>query len=489
MKKIIIYIVIYVVTNSLFAQPGTLDPTFGTGGKVIVPQISGYSFSESIAMAIQADGKVVLTHYAYNTTSNKYSFGVSRLNTDGSLDNSFSGDGHAFAEFHASQYAHPYDISIAADGKIVVTGYEYHYISPNYYYSMAAARFNTDGSLDNSFDGDGLVLIDPNINGYDLSWGVDVQNDGKVLLTGRGLNPQTNQYDFKVVRLNTNGTLDNSFDGDGRAYIDFSNNYEEAWKIKVQGDGKIVVAGLAYNYINGNNYYDFAIACLNTDGSPDNSFGTGGKTLVDVGGYYDYAYGLDFQANGKIIVAGYVYNNNSSNYYDYGVTRLNANGTLDNSFDGDGKKIVDLSVNTEVCWSIAVQTDGRILMNGYVYNGVQNDFGIVRLNEDGSFDNSFDVDGKLLLDFDNNSYDLGRDIGLQQDGKIVVTGYSSGSNGYGPAAARLLNDMLTYTLSCPGSQSINASNGQCTAIVNGIDPVLTPTGNFSLVNYVLSGAT
>ena len=490
------------ISLDVCAQPGTLDPSFGTGGTMIVPYYQSQNtlgVGEGWSVAVQTDGKIVTAGYGYDYTISQQVFVLTRHLSNGSLDPSFSGDGIAYINTNTvgstNEYSYVYGMALTPDGKIVVTGYHQYYDGSNYNYTIPVVRINPDGTPDNSFDGDGIVHLDLNtsVNNFERGWGIAVQNDGKIVINGLSYNSAVSTNTITIVRLNVNGSQDNTFNGSGVVKVNFG-NYSEGFGIKIQPDGKIVASGLAYNYINSNNYYDFAVVRLNTDGTFDNSFDGDGKTLIDVGGYYDYGWDVDLQQNGKIVVVGYIYNynNSGSNYYDVGVTRLNSDGSLDNNFDGDGKKVIDLGASYDIFRSVVVHPDGHILLGGYsnVYNGVNyNDkFAIVKLNEDGNLDNNFDGDGIGLYDF--GYYADAYDITLQNDGKIVAVGYASDNqNLWGRGIARILNDAVIYSISCPGNQSLNASNGQCTAIVNNIDPVLTPSGNFNLVNYTLSGAT
>ena len=182
-------------------------------------------------MAIQADGKILVAGVGMRN------FAVARYNSNGTLDTSFDGDGKLTTDFGGSDYVS--GMAIQADGKIVVAG------GSNS--DFAVARYNSNGTLDTSFDGDGKLTTD--FRGYDLANTMAIQADGKILVAGGS------DSDFAVARYNSNGTLDTSFDGDGKLRINFSDGYDFANSMAIQTDGRIVLAGT--------NSRDFALARLN----------------------------------------------------------------------------------------------------------------------------------------------------------------------------------------------------------------------------------
>ncbi len=199
--------------------------------------------------------------------------------------------------------------------------------------------------MDNSFDGDGKQTTDFN-GSDDIANSLAIQTDGKIVVAGQAYNPNTDNTDFALARYNSNGSLDNSFDGDGKLTGFYLAGNTRFTAIAIQTDGKIVVAGQAFNPNTGN--YDFALARYNSNGSLDNSFDGDGKLTTDFIGSDDYAYSLAIQTDGKIVVAGQTYNPNTGNY-DFALARYNSNGSLDNSFDGDGKLTTDFFGSDDYC--------------------------------------------------------------------------------------------------------------------------------------------
>jgi len=199
----------------------------------------------------------------------------------------------------------------------------------------------------------------------------------------------------------------------------------------LQTDGKIVVAGFSFNGAND----DFAIARYNSDLSLDSTFGTGGIVTTAIGPGSDRAFDVAIQGDGKIVVVGSVFTGSS---LDFGVVRYNVNGALDTAFGGTGIVLAPVGPLDDEATSVAIQSDGRIVVAGSSQNGADYDFAVVRYDATGSLDLSFDFDGMATTAFGAGS-DLAEDVAIQVDGKIVVAGYSYNTN-YDFAVARYLPD-------------------------------------------------
>ena len=185
-----------------------------------------------------------------------------------------------------------------ADGKILVGGYSTN--GSNFDFAdFALVRYNANGTPDNSFDTDGIVTTDFGTSN-DRGQSVAVQADGKILVAGTSYNGGSNDG-FALVRYNANGTTDTSFDTDGIVTTDIGNSSDSGQSVAVQADGKILVAGDSYN---GSTNYDFALVRYNTNGTTDTSFDSDGKVTTDVGTTNDSGYSVAVQADGKILVAG-----------------------------------------------------------------------------------------------------------------------------------------------------------------------------------------
>jgi uncharacterized delta-60 repeat protein len=398
---------ILVAIHGLLA-PGDLDTTFGMGG-IVTTSIS--TFDNARGVAIQSDGKIVVAGYASDIHFNE-SFAVVRYNADGSLDASFDGDGKVTTVIGAG-YDEAHAVALQSDGKIVVAGLSH----INNHYSFAVVRYNADGSLDTSFDGDGKVTtaIGP---GEDCAYGVALQSDGKIVVAGYSENGSTNN--FAVVRYNADGSLDTSFDGDGKVTTTVgSRSGYDSYSVALQSDGKIVVAGSCYS----GDKECFGLVRYNTDGSLDTSFNGDGKVITGVGSFGDYAYGMALQSDDKIVVVGDSYSSGTGD--DVALVRYNADGSLDTSFDADGKVMTDLGSADDSGRSVALQSDGKIVVAARIRPGSYYAFALVRYNADGSLDVSFDGDGKVTTDLGSKN-DYVYSAAVQSDDKIVVAGVSHG---------------------------------------------------------------
>jgi uncharacterized delta-60 repeat protein len=431
-------------------------------GKLIVPVGSGDDQGYSLTQ--QADGKLVLGGFSFNGQDTDFS--LIRLNADGSLDGTFGSDGKLIVpvahnlDWSSLSKAPPisprslndYGVSLIqqVDGKLVLGGYSdtgtVGYIS----YDFSLIRLNTDGSLDGTFDGDGKLIVDVgsrNDQGHSLIQ----QADGKLVLGGYSTNG-SNADDFSLFRLNANGSLDSTFDTDGKLLVDVEGGFDWGYSLIQQADGKLVLGGEGSSH--------FGLIRLNTDGSLDSTFGSGGKLIVREGSPYDVGRSLIQQADGKLVLGGFSANGYSinGNYADFSLIRLNTDGSLDSTFDGDGKLFVNVSGNEDLGYSLTQQADGKLVLGGTSFNGSNWDFSLIRLNTDGSLDGTFGRGGKLVVPVGSGD-DKGYSLTQQADGKLVLGGVSMNGSS---------NDFSLIRLNIDGSldTSFNPQGGTVTYTEN-----------------------
>ncbi|MBK8465325.1 MAG: hypothetical protein IPL32_05795 [Chloracidobacterium sp.] len=383
-------------TTATPCAAGSLDTSFNGNGIVVTP-VSGLD-SRANGVAIQSDGKIVAAGYSLNGSN--YEFAVVRYNTNGMLDTTFNGTGKVTTPIGGNDSA--FSVAIQPDGKIVAAGYSL--IGANY--EFAVVRYNTNGTLDTTFNGTGKVTTPIGIEDYALS--VAIQSDGKIVMAGGSFNGS--DYDFAVVRYNTNGTLDTTFNGTGKVTTGIAID-DDAWAVAIQQDGKIVAVGSG---IDGSRSY-FALARYNTNGTLDTSFNGTGKILTPVSSFDDYGYSVAIQSDGKIVAAG-------DSDFNLAVVRYNTNGALDASFNGTGTVVTSIG-NAANANSVAIQSDGRLVAAGYSLNDLDYDFAIVRYNTNGTLDTSFNGTGMVTtpIGFDDGS----TSVAIQSDGRIVAAGVSS----------------------------------------------------------------
>lgn len=431
------------------------------------------------AVAIQADGKIIAGGYAYTGVNND--FAIVRYNANGSPDNAFDGDGRKTTSVGSSDDI-GYSLALQADGKIVLGGYA----SAGSDNHFAVVRYNTNGSLDNTFSGDGKQTVNM---GSDMLVGnsVGIQSSGKIIIAGYTLNGTFN--DFAVARLNTNGNLDNTFDGDGKLTTDFASSDDYAGSLVIQDDDKILVAG--YSFLD--NTQHFSIARFNANGDPDNSFNTDGRLIGNFRQGNTMFTSTAIQADGKIVTAGVTWNGLD---YDYAVARYNVNGSLDNTFNGDGKEVTDFSAQQDNANAVAIQKDGKIIVAGIS----SSKFSVARYNANGSLDNTFNGNGKLIISLGFS--DICNAVAVQNDGKILVSGYTFIDENFDSAyfAIVRLNSNGTFddTFSDDGKQLTEFESSPSFASSLAIQPdgkiiqagraVLNSRSNFALVRYNINGS-
>ena len=568
---------------------GILDNTLTT--------IDSFSTNDlPVALSVQSDGKLVITGYYYaNGTGNPIIF-IARYNANGTLDNTFNSTGKRSFTITNSTAIRVTDLQLQSDGKLLIGGK--YFLNGS---SLFMIRFNTNGTFDTSFSGDGFQTASVSVN-LNRPGKIALQSDGKIIQMDTFVNTTTNNEDMLFVRYLANGEQDTTFNGtswgvalpfnslndvaacvsvvgdkliitgnaeasvidNNMAFAKFNLNplsfdttfgttgreqlavpfptYEEVKKSVVQSDNKVVV--LTKMFVN--NLYFSGIQRFNADGSPDASFGSNGKVglgfyftdfdalAVDnanniiVSGYtalssgvilritpagaLDPTFGdqgityleesLDFiprinsikiQSNNKIVLAG---GNNVNNIVDYLLIRLNANGTLDNTFGNNGISMVGLDDVSEMITAIEVLNDGKIVGVGFTEENFGNDFQavILKFNSVGLLDPTFNGNGKFLTNTGVDFY-LNGDVKVQNDGKILST------------FETLSDNFILYRLNSNGTIDTGfGSGGAVSTYINGFDKsaqihynstnqkitvigttLLDDIGQFALVRYTPTG--
>ncbi|AZA53382.1 T9SS type A sorting domain-containing protein [Chryseobacterium sp. G0201] len=383
MKKVLFLTIIFALLlfgGKVEAQTdGTLDTSFVIG--------TGFN-SSPVTTIIQTDGKILVggSFSNYNGVNRNR---IIRLNTDGSVDTSFSiGTG-----FNDTVYT----IALQSDGKIVVGG---NFTSYNDIAQNRIVRLNIDGSIDTSFVmGDGFSTP----SGMSFIETIAIQSDGKILAGGRFAKYNgTNQQN--IARLNADGSADASFYPVNGLRFDHDVNI-----IALQADGKILAGGGFTSIYSTSRRY---LARLNTNGTLDTSFNVGTGFGGSLSG--SVVRSIAVQTDGKILMGGYF--TTYKGIVQNRIVRLNTTGSVDTSF-AIGTGIDNFFVET-----IALQSDGKILLGGgfTTYNGISQNR-IIRLDTSGSIDASFNIGTAF-----NNPV---ASISLQSDGKILVAGYFSSYKG------------------------------------------------------------
>jgi uncharacterized delta-60 repeat protein len=313
---------------------GSLDPTFGSGGKVVN---AGQLHLPS--MVLQPDGKI-LTAGATSRIEISLDFAVVRYNADGSLDQTFGNGGYAI-----NGVGNAHDVVLQPDGKILLIGHLPVFRNGS---DFLVARFNADGTADTTFGNGGRVTTSftSGLNSSDVAKDGALQPDGKLIVVG-----SISGTPAVLVRYNTNGTVDTSFGLEG--FVLSTNFAASARQVLIQPDGKIVVSGGA-----------FVIARYLADGHLDQTFGTGGRSAGGFGTGIGNLNSMTRQTDGKILIAGIVSWSNTGNSA-FAIGRYNTNGTLDPAWGNGGFVLTEFTGALDEANGIAVQSDGRVLSAGY----------------------------------------------------------------------------------------------------------------------------
>jgi uncharacterized delta-60 repeat protein len=424
------------VATRAWAAAGALDNTFSSDGRKTFGFGNGSGDDRDNGVAIQRDGKIVLAGTSGQSATGP-DFALARVNANGGVDHTFSGDGRktiGFANGVRPDSAEA--VAIQSDGRIVVTGGSAQGTDPS---DMAVARFKPDGSVDHTFSGDGRKTITFGTD-EDSGSAVALQRDGKIVVAGYTIQ-STTSYDCVVARFDPNGSPDHTFSGDGRRVLRFVAGDKDDFceGVAIQGDGRIVVAG---NSQQPATFDDFAVARFRPNGKLDPTFsGDGRKTIAVPGGENDSGYAVEIQRDGKIVVAGE--SSVTPTSWELAVARLKAGGAPDQTFSGDGRKTIGFGNPGGVAGgrSLALQRDGKIVVAGYSGEGdASRDFAVARFKPNGNLDPTFSGDGRRTIGFGNpGGDDVADALALQRDGKAVVGGFSDqGATGNDFAVARFL---------------------------------------------------
>lgn len=341
----------YVISLARYNADGSLDLTFGNGGKVMSDTVSDIELA--IDVALQMDGKIIVVGTTFSGSGTEVA--ILRFNSDGNTDPSFGSNGKVITNpFNTNGEA--LGVKVQTDGKIVVGGAVQQVPT---IYDFLLMRFDANGNPDPAFGTGGSVRTD--FGGNEKAYDIALQADGKIIAVGRSYTIYPDG-DFAVARYDTNGNLDAGFGSGGMVLTDI-NGFDQANSVAVQTDNKIVVAGSASA--------DFAVVRYDANGNLDPAFGTGGKTTTDFFNGRDIANDLAIQPDGKIVLAGKMNPNllDIETYVDFGIARYDTNGILDSTFGSGGKVSTDFSYIDEAR-GIAIESNCKIVAAGYAWDVV-----------------------------------------------------------------------------------------------------------------------
>lgn len=402
------------------------------------------------------------------------------------VDLSFGSGGRTLTPFPDSAADAAGAAAVQPDGRLLVAGVSQAAFGLT---QFAVARYNANGSLDGSFAIGGSELLP--LGKYFQASDMALQGDGKILIAGE-TSPGVSGGQFAILRLNTNGTLDSTFNGIGEQVISLGGADDASYRLALQGDEKIVLAGRTKDSMGVSH---FAIARVNANGALDSTFGNAGyvTTTISPGGS-DVIVGITIDSAGRILAAGSTQPAGSSRYESV-IARYNSNGTLDTSFGSNGVVITAMGQSGSAS-GVAVQPDGKIVIGGYSTPSTAHTlFAAARYNANGTLDSTFGTAG--LATINDSSSDSARTLRLMPDGHIVLGGVSvpSGASVYSAMVARLTSTGALDTsyngtgMNIVAKSSLNASvlhsDGTVTAV--GGTGASYWSSDFSLIQFNPSG--
>ena len=423
MKKLSLLLPGILISVFVIAQtPGTLDLSFGNNGITLTDYINNGDDNYSNASALQADGKIVLGGFSVNGSVWNITF--VRYNADGTLDNTFGYEGIKVLIFGSDDQLT--DLAVQPDGKIVFVGYTDNGTKTQ----MIAGRLNTDGSLDNSFNANGMTVVDfgPSTDSYGLA--MDLLDDGKIIIVGY-IQEDLTVMNIAMCRLASTGVPDNSFGVNGLITYDFNDLWCFPDNVVVY-DEKILLGGI---FIDGDDFMRYVtLSRYNLDGSVDYNFGNFGNTTfqLDEGFIAGPSYSdMCVAADGKIVYATHV--KPAWLETDFAVVRFLQNGDIDNSFGNSGMVVTEMTGKSKAK-AIVVQADGKILAAGYHKSPSpgSDDFVFVRYLGSGLLDLTFGTEGTGVV-ISNVSPETWFDdecssLLLLDDGKVLASGYAKSNH-------------------------------------------------------------
>jgi uncharacterized delta-60 repeat protein len=430
--------------DALRAADGDLDLSFGIGGKISTS--FGVPAAGAKAVALQPDGKIVAAGWLFDETAN-VDFALARHNPDGSLDPSFGSGGRVRTDFSGrSDIANA--VAIQPDGKILVAGSA---TTSKNTVVFALARYDSNGELDPTFDGDGRVTGD--FFGYINSF--ILVADGKIVVGGGGIHKRPS-VEFTLARYDVNGKPDSSFGSGGVVHTDFSNLTDFVVSVLLLPNGKLFAVGTSETNVTAD---DLAVARYNSDGTPDSAFGSGGKTTIDFAGHSDDASAAAVQPDGKIVIAAAILTTKIPDPMT--VVRILPDGALDPDFGNQGRATAPFLGSESIAYAIALQSDGKIVAAGLAFGPDLYDFALARFNSDGSPDESFGPGGAGAVTDFFGMEDGCNAVIIQPDGRIIAAGSANAVTQGDMALARYIGSPTAPAQpACPHSAGFWKNHGE-----------------------------
>jgi len=395
------------LANSAYAQqPGDLDVSFGIDGFTTIDVAGQGLFDQVSRIELQPDGKVIFCGRMRNVSGTESDVLIGRVTSAGVPDMDFGDQGTVVIDLGGDSESSA-GLTIEADGGILVFGTS----DQSGVSQHVLLRFIEDGSLDIAFGDNGTIFNSPTASGSTLT-AFATDTEGNHLVTGSG------GGDLLLVKHLPSGYPDNSFGTSGTVLHDLAAVHETAMRCLIQPDGRIVLAGSQLQ-----SSENTLIARLLPDGTLDQSFNGSGWLNLSLSEWIDQIGDIALLPDGKLLVVGSVSEAIGADYEIFAV-RLMQDGSFDNSFGTSGIARFDVGTGSDFANVLVLQPDGKYIIGGGFNNNsttANEDFGLLRINHNGSLDLTFGTNGTVTTEI-GSSYERIVDMALQDDGKLMVAG-------------------------------------------------------------------
>lgn len=415
MKNIYLSLLLFLLSVSSYSQnSGVLDASFATDGILQWNPSSGHENGHGIVAL--PDGRILIAFSADFSQSFDFDIAVTRLNEDGSVDESFGTDGiYLYQNTAGSDLV--YDLKVLDDGSMFVVG-SHSTTAANT--EFLVIKLDSDGVPDDAFGVNGVVIL-PIDTGEDYAHGIAITEAGQIIIGGYSHVPGFFYSRHIVCRLNANGSLDQSFGNNGIFLWGTTDTYNEIWNIGLLPDGGILASGQSQPAGTSRP----SLYKIRADGSAlDVTFGDNGAVLAP---YEGTAYSMAIHPNGNILLAGGSLTNDGN---DVLVLAYNQDGTPHTEFGIDGAFMANVGIN-DVALGMTIQSDGKILVcgesGGTFFSGPPRNFLSVRLDELGVIDTTWGGTGSVITDI-SDFFAFANDVAIQPDGKVLLTGAGAFNN-------------------------------------------------------------
>jgi uncharacterized delta-60 repeat protein len=414
----IFFVSISISQFGIAQQPGELDVGFAANGFVTLGEPSSRN-DEARSLLIRPDGKILVVGKVSSLSGQDNDIVISQVMSDGVLDNAFGQNGVVVTNLGGTSdigqdllFTENQTIMIAAgsnqsgvfestllrydqfgvlDPTFGVNGASYVNIAgaESGLFSLAStengkffgggsvgsdiyvAKFNSDGSFDNGFANSGVQQA--SLSAVDgVAGRIKVLNGGKLMALTNG-SEIGESLDAYIWRMNDDGSWDDSFNGIGWHNLSLSDGADAGYDLEVLGDGRVIVSGAAFNV--SDMAFEMVVLRLLSDGTYDNTFGVNGEVRFDIGLGSDFAYSLVLQPDGKIIIGGSANDGNDDNFC---IIRINEDGSLDPSFGNNGVVITEISAGYDAIADMELQSDGKLVVGGTARVGNNDDIVLAR---------------------------------------------------------------------------------------------------------------